>query len=780
MKLIHICKSLILCALAVGCQTKEAPKLILSHDIMPLRMVSNPDTFFTTDLGIYNGIATVSASGAEVSRLGNDQLVLKTNEDIGFASLTFSDDQGRTGSAVVFPTTKKSFTLCYPDSNKEAESVGLKGEMTNWVVNQCKFDSENGCWAFKFDCTPGRYQYVFVVDGKETVDPVNEKTVTSDLGSTNSLFDYPLPKDEEVCQLRATSAENGQLVISNFSANVDQILALAGNAIIPIVRGEDQFTISLDDIPSGATSLRVYASTGAFLSNDLYIPLKDNTVVRAAEDLERTDWHSQVMYFTLMDRFNNGDTSNDKKVDDPRVLDKCNYQGGDLKGITQKIKEGYFQDLGINTIWLSPITQNPEGAYQEFPAPHRWYSGYHGYWPEQSNVVDHRFGDEAALKELVETAHGEGINILLDFICNHVHKNHKIYQENPDWATDLYLEDSTVNIRIWEEQRLTTWFDDFLPSLDFSKPEVIEMQADSAFFWLKEFGLDGYRHDATKHVPKPFWRRLTQMVREEVIEAEGRPIFQIGETFGSRSLIASYLGSGLLDAQFDFTLYFELRNILLDDNMPFSDFATNLKQSLDNFGHHHLMGNITGNHDIPRFISLAGGDLKLNESDREAGFTRDIGVGEPVGYEKLKLLHAILNAIPGIPVIYYGDEIGMPGAGDPDNRRMMRFDGWNDKETDVQAAVDKLVEWRRTKLPLIYGTTEVLEADEKRLVIKRSYFNEHVVIVLNKNNQESIFTLELPEERETLLNHEITQNKEAPTSALVIPSYGFEYIYYED
>lgn len=780
MKLIHICKILSICILFFGCQGNDAPEAILTHDIMPLRMVSNPDTFFTSDLGIYNSITDVSAEGAVVALVGGDRFSIKTKENVGFARLNFSDDQGRSASAVVFPTSKKSFTLCYPDQNKEAETVGLKGEMTNWVVHPCVYDEEERCWAFGFDCTPGRYQYVFVVDGKETVDPSNDQTVTSDLGSTNSLFEYPLPKEEEVCRLRAVKAEGGQIRINSESRPADQVLALAGNLPLEIQEADGGYLIDLANVPAGAQNIRVYASTGSFLGNDLFIPLKNGKAVRRVDELERTDWHAQVMYFTLMDRFNNGDPGNDKKVDDPRVLDKCNYQGGDLKGITEKIKDGYFQDLGINTIWLSPITQNPEGAYQEFPAPHRWYSGYHGYWPEKSNVVDYRFGDEEALKELVETAHGAGINILLDFICNHVHKNHKIYQENPEWATKLYLEDSTVNIRIWEEQRLTTWFDDFLPSLDFSKPEVIEMQADSAFFWLKEFGLDGYRHDATKHVPRPFWRRLTQMVREEVIEDEGRPVFQIGETFGSRSLIASYLGSGLLDAQFDFTLYFELRNILLDDDMPFSDFATNLMQSLDNFGHHHLMGNITGNHDIPRFISLAGGDLKLNESDREAGFTRDIGVGEPVGYEKLKLLHAILNAIPGIPVIYYGDEIGMPGAGDPDNRRMMRFEGWNDKETDVKAAVDKLIEWRRNKLPLIYGTTEILESDEKRLVIKRSYFNEHVLIALNKNTQESRFQLKLPEERETLFDHEITRNKEAPTSALVLPPYGFEYIYYEN
>ena len=104
-----------------------------------------------------------------------------------------------------------------------------------------------------------------------------------------------------------------------------------------------------------------------------------------------------------------------------------------------------------------------------------------------------------------------------------------------------------------------------------------------------------------------------------ITETGGYPVYQIGETFGSRELIGSYLGSGLLNAQFDFNLFFDARNILAEDEGSFRDLSLSLHLSFDYYGYHHLMGNITGNHDLARFISYAGGALSLSEDDKAAG-----------------------------------------------------------------------------------------------------------------------------------------------------------------
>ena len=105
---------------------------------------------------------------------------------------------------------------------------------------------------------------------------------------------------------------------------------------------------------------------------------------------------------------------------------------------------------------------------------------------------------------MLAEAHKRDINIILDYVANHVHKEHPLYQKHPDWATNLYLPDGTLNTEKWDEHRLTTWFDTFMPTLDLERPEIYEPMTDSALFWVTEYKFDGFRHDATKHIPDVF------------------------------------------------------------------------------------------------------------------------------------------------------------------------------------------------------------------------------------------------------------------------------------
>ena len=343
------------------------------------------------------------------------------------------------------------------------------------------------------------------------------------------------------------------------------------------------------------------------------------------------------MYFTFVDRFANGNKKNDRRINDPRVPPIADYMGGDLAGISQKITDGYFDGLSVNALWISPITQNPESAYQEYIEPRRWFSGYHGYWPISSSKIDHRFGTEQGLKQLVSNAHNHNTNVLLDFVCNHVHEDHPIYRNDEGRATDLYLEDGSMNIRIWDDERLTTWFDVFLPTLDLENDEVINLQVDSAMYWLKKYNLDGFRHDATKHVPLKFWRTLTRKIRGEIIKKEQRPVYQIGETYGSDELIKSYIQAGLLDAQFDFNLFFTARDIFAFREGSFLYLNQALSKSLSTYGYNHLMGNITGNHDQVRFMGLASGAVSLSEDHKEAGYQREISIEDESGFGNSRL-----------------------------------------------------------------------------------------------------------------------------------------------
>jgi cyclomaltodextrinase / maltogenic alpha-amylase / neopullulanase len=669
-------------------------------------------------------------------------LSLRIIGDLGFFSTLRIWAGGDSYDVLLKTPVKKKAVLRLRDQG--FKKVMIKGEMNAWNPQTAVMKLANGIWEYEFELNPGNYQYLFVADGKEMLDPKNPQRVSNGIGGFNSLLSLKQADERKLPKIHTLRYEGSAIEIG--MENQGAIFAFWENKLLPVQREKGKFVIEIPEEASarGRSYIRVYGQNETGVSNDILIPVESGMVLKDPAALTRHDPEAQIMYFVLVDRFSNGNAANDKPVKDERVLPQANFQGGDLAGITKKIRDGYFKSMNVNAIWLSPITQNPEEAYQEFPEPRRWYTGYHGYWPILSAKVDHRFGTSQEMREMVQAAHENGINILLDYVCNHVHELHPIYQRHPEWATQLDLPDGTKNIRIWDEQRLTTWFDTFIPTLDLENPEVIELQTDSTIYWIKEYGLDGFRHDATKHIPEAFWRRLTQKLKTQVMGPEGRKLYQIGETYGSRELIASYIGSGMLDAQFDFNLYFDSREVLARKEGSFESLVSSLNESFRYFGHHSSMGYISGNHDQARFISLAGGDLRFDEDHRDAAFNRSVGVGDPVGYKRLQMLHAFNMSIPGVPVIYYGDEIGMPGAGDPDSRRMMRFEGWSEEEQATKNTVDKLSQLRKNRLSLIYGDTEILSVSASTLALGRFYFEEATVAVFNKSDKPQKLRFELP------------------------------------
>ena len=490
--------------------------------------------------------------------------------------------------------------------------------------------------------------------------------------------------------------------------------------------------------------VRIFAASETGRFNDVLVPLQRGVVVTNADDIRRTDHQSQILYSLMIDRFNNGNTANDWKINSPEVLDKVDYQGGDLAGITAKINDGFFQDLGITTIWISPITQNPYDAWGQNVNPDTKFSGYHGYWPIYSTVVDKRFGTEDELREMLSTAHGSNMNVILDYVANHLHINSPVLQEHPDWTTNLILPDGRENIALWDEQRLTTWFDKHIPTLDLEREEVCEPMTDSALHWVKNFEFDGYRHDACKHIPLNYWRMLTHKMKSAMPE---RNMWQIGETYGSVELIGSYVKSGMIDSQFDFNLYHNSRDVIVDEGRSMRLIAATVEESEAAYGSHHTMGNITGNHDKPRFISLAGGDMPLwGIDDKAEGWHREVVVGDmDKGHAGLQLLKAIITTVPGVPCIYQGDEYGVPGANDPDNRDMMTFEGYNDYQMKEYAQTQALLKYRRSSMPLMYGDFRTLYVDDEAWVFLRHYMGEWAVVAMNVRGTEKRIEVVMPE-----------------------------------
>ena len=587
-------------------------------------------------------------------------------------------------------------------------------------------------------------------------------------------------RDTRDSYMSSTAVKDGGVVVEATEPVVEAVALWQNDLIEAAVEGNTiVVTIPAEAADYKRSSLRIFAASAKGRFNDVLLPLEFGEVVVDAKVLNRHDKQAQSLYSLMIDRFNNGNKANDWKLNSPEVLDKVDYQGGDIAGITAKIEDGFFEDLGITTIWISPITQNPYDAWGQNVNPDTKFSGYHGYWPIYSTVVDKRFGTEDELREMLATAHDNEFNVILDYVANHLHINSPGLQEHPDWTTQLILPDGRENIALWDEQRLTTWFDKHIPTLDLEREEVCEPMTDSALHWVKNFDFDGYRHDACKHIPLNYWRMLTHKMKSAMPE---RNMWQIGETYGSVELIGSYVKSGMIDSQFDFNLYHNSRDVIVDEGRSMRTIAATVEESEAAYGSHHTMGNITGNHDKPRFISLAGGDMPLwGIDDKAEGWHREVKVGDmDKGHAGLQLLKAIITTVPGVPCIYQGDEYGVPGANDPDNRDMMTFECSNDYQVKEFAQTQALLKYRRSSMPLMYGDFRTLYVDDEAWVFVRHYMGEYVVVALNVRGAEKSVQVTLPEFMEAeSVNVAIAteggnaQMVERNTIEVTIPAYGY-------
>jgi cyclomaltodextrinase / maltogenic alpha-amylase / neopullulanase len=626
---------------------------------------------------------------------------------------------------------------------KPAHTLGIKGSYNSWKLDETiakpvgPLPSKN--WVVEqLEGNEGYLQYKLVADGIET-NPVNATIVSNGLGGTNAMLTLGHP-DGVVPHANTLSftgnkitikVENGTHAFAYWNNTLISTLAVPKGGIV-------DWTLPDIAIQSkGRSYVRVFTCSAAKVGNDLLIPLQDGHIITEPRELKRTDHHTQIMYFMMVDRFANGDPTNDPNPLDS-VLPKAQYFGGDLAGIQQKMNEGFFEKLGVNTIWLSPISQNPQGAWglwnKEVTTK---FSAYHGYWPTSYSTVDARFGTNQLFGNLITTAHAQNTNIVLDFVAHHVHIDHPLYKLHPDWVTPLYLPDGSMNTERWDDHRLTTWFDVFLPTLNFENRSVREVVSDSVLFWVKNYELDGFRHDASKHVPVEFWRLLTQKIKIEQRKKVNPAFYQIGETYGSPELIGSYVNSGEMDAQFDFNLYDASVGAFASNAETTTNYWSGLKRTLnesfDYYGWHHLMGNISGNQDRPRFASLADGSLKGDEDTKLAGWTREIKNANNKGFTRMAQIMALNLTLPGVPVIYYGDEYAMPGANDPDNRRMMQFDGYTNDQVMLIQQVKAMIALRKSTMALLYGEFNSIQTEDNIFAYERNYFGEKVIVVFSKN-----------------------------------------------
>lgn len=735
-----------------ACNTPDTPTPILAEVIpgmaMPLRLAPDSTWIPLSDFcpeTLPEEVFWIPEWGGgkqqELSAVGGQQGVwIQGQPEQGFGALELRLG-GRSAHVPVFASVQRSITYTMPASDQTYEQVYIMGAFNGWSRSSHPLTlGSDGRWQTELSLPEGHHPYQLVADGVEMPDPANPEKVDNGFGGFNSIL--TIEGSGEKLELAAIGFGGNQVhdvrLLGTPGARVwgwweDHLYAstVIGDNGTGVVR------IPARAYGSGRTNLRLWASGAGQPSHEVRIPLMDGIPIASPDQLTRQDWESQVLYFMLVDRFRNGDQGNDSPVDDPSILPPANDQGGDLAGIRKALDEGYFDDLGVTALWISPITTNPDSAYGYWQDPSTdvtsRFSGYHGYWPISNTEIDPRFGTRSVFDGLVDAAHDKDMNFLLDYVANHVHEAHPLYKAHPDWATSLYLPDGRENTQLWDDERLTTWFDTFMPTLNLEREDVAEAMSDSAAWWVLNSEIDGFRHDATKHIPLSFWRLLTRKIKQHT-DGTNRRVYQIGETYGSAELIGSYLGSGLLDAQFDFNLYDKAIVAFGKENAGFEDLIQVAQEGLDHYGAHHLMGTITGNQDRPRFASLAEGTVRWEEDHKLAGWTRDIRRDGLRGHQAMRMLTAFNMSMPGVPCIYQGDEYADVGGNDPDNRRMVRFDGLDLEEKRTREMASRWVALRRSRMSMMYGQTQLTSPAPQLLKITRQYLDETTTVFFNQSS----------------------------------------------
>jgi cyclomaltodextrinase len=390
------------------------------------------------------------------------------------------------------------------------------------------------------------------------------------------------------------------------------------------------------------------------------------------------DWvNDAVVYQVMVDRYARTDGAL------PAPGSSTALYGGTLDGITGRLD--HIVSLGCNVIWLTPVHASPS---------------HHGYDIEDFFSVETRYGGDAALKRLIDSAHSREMRVLLDFVPNHTGRGHPIFREALAGGGD-----AAGFYRFWQWPHFYRGFGDGidLPELDTGNPRVQEYLVSAARHWLTEYGADGLRCDHVAGADPALWvelRRALRAIRPDVLI--------LGEATGRFDWLARY--AGRLDAIFDFDFAHVVRQTFAKGRMDAATFARWLDE------HEHAfpglaLATLLDNHDMNRFLWMAGGSV-----------------------ERLKLAATLLMTLPGMPVIYYGTEVGLSqrfdGAGENAEARLPMLWG-ADQDSDLLAHFQRLGRLRRASPALRRGSRRTLHADRDVLGYERVLGSERIEVTLN-------------------------------------------------
>ncbi len=425
----------------------------------------------------------------------------------------------------------------------------------------------------------------------------------------------------------------------------------------------------------------------------------------------QADWRDSILYFVIVDRFADGDTSNNAAAD-PTA--KGAFHGGDLRGLRQQLDE--LAELGVTALWITPVVKNIDGFVTGAGFPD-W--GYHGYWADDFYRIDPRFGSEEELSALVEDAHARGIKVLLDVVYNHAGYG------------SSYL--SAPATRDWfrTEDAGTCGSDDLtsclagLPDFRTELPEVRDYLMDAHLGLAARVGLDGFRLDTVKHVTHDFWQEHRRRVDAEL----GEGFFLVGEVWGGDAgSLDPWFAGDEMDAGFDFSFQGSAVGFLLGRGRPVA-FNRYLEKRHEVREGYHL-AHFLSSHDVRGALDLLSGDVGL-----------------------FRLAALLQFTVSGIPTVYYGEEVARPGGDWPENRSDMPWGGRDvqpgaglPRDEALREDYRRLIALRRAHPALWRGSHEGVHFDKDLLVFRRvdPESDDLVMVALNRGVEPVTAEIEVP------------------------------------
>ncbi|MBL4683165.1 MAG: hypothetical protein JKY37_01135 [Nannocystaceae bacterium] len=635
-------------------------------------------------------------------------------------------------------------TVIWGRAHRSGASLSVIGSWDDWTtpVAMARFSKDPGWQLAHLELAAGDYGYLVLEEGAGRIDAFNGLTTFRDSDA------------QEVSLLRVAGCEQPRAVVVS-ATRVDPFAldlrleftrSAAGAAIdLDSIQATDLdgvvtvLSSAADEMDSEANSATVRVRLGTPGKHTFALSFQDGdavatppVTVAAWADPVAPTWQDGIVYQVVVDRF---------AGDDGAALDKPvtpgSRAGGTLGGVTAALRDGTFAALGVSALWLSPVYVNPIEA-RAGRADDHMYEGYHGYWPLASRGVEPRIGGEAALHELVAEAHAQGVRVLLDLVPNH------LYEDNPrvaqGRAEGWFHEHDTPCVCgsascPWSSFILTCWFTDYLPDLRFENAAVMSMVVEDAVWWQQTFDTDGFRIDAVPMMPRAATRRIAHALRE--VTAPRDSAFTIGEIFtgsgrGGTEGLRYYLGPDGLDSAFDFPLMWALRDVVAHGTGSFASIESSLaytEAALAGSGAEMQLGRMIGNHDVTRFASESAGDATRDGWDDPPPQSSTAHV-----YARQRLALGLVLTLPGLPVLYYGDELGLAGASDPDNRRVMPAgSALSPEQSALLMSVRRLAQLRRCVPALRRGSRRGLLATDQHFAFVRDWGDGAPAVIVASN-----------------------------------------------